>query len=84
MRSISKGGNFVTLVADEPELASVAQRVVEMMAGHGYKTDKYSMGQVTVLTTVLECKRWEKAERRLIQEEAIRLLNESVWTCVLR
>lgn len=83
MRSIFREGDCITFMGDEPRMITAACRIVQMMAGHGYKTDSYTTGHVTVLTTTVECKRWERGERRLLQQEAIRLLSQSLSLCGL-
>jgi len=84
MRTISAAGNAVTFVSDEKEIDAIGGRVAEIMSGYGYsKIEKLGMKPVTALVIQIECKKWEKGERRLIIEEAICLLKESISKCLL-
>lgn len=83
MRAISIDGNQVTLVCDEESIVSVAEAIVKKMESHGFTMDTYKMGRVTIFTTVVDCKKWERAEKGMIREEAVRLLNGSVSSSLL-
>ncbi|MDA8104516.1 MAG: hypothetical protein M0Z71_03965 [Nitrospiraceae bacterium] len=84
MRTISAAGDAVTFMSDEKEIDAISGKVVEIMRGHGYSSvEKLGRKPLTALIIQLECRKWEKGERRLIIEEGIRLLNESISKCLL-
>ena len=78
MRHVSREGDRVTFISDEEEIGAVASKVTEDLAALGYEVNMLTSGSVTVFTCALGCKRWERAEKALISEEAIRLLNEAI------
>ena len=84
MRTLSAAGDAITFMSDEKEIEAISGRVMETMSGHGYSNiEKLGKKPVIALIIQLECRRWEKGERRLIIEEGIRLLNESISKCLL-
>jgi hypothetical protein len=84
MRTISAAGDTVSFMSDEKEIAAISGRVMEIMKGHGYGgIEKLVNKSLTGLVIQLECRKWERGERKLIMEEGIRLLNESISRCLL-
>ena len=84
MRTVSAAGDAITFMSDEKEIEAISGRVTEIMRGHGYsQIENLGRKPVTVFIIQLECRRWEKGERRLIIEEGIRLLNESISKSLL-
>lgn len=84
MRTVSAAGDAITFMSDEKEIEAISGKVMETMREHGYsQIEKLGRKPVIAFIIQLGCRRWEKGERRLIIEEGIRLLNETISKSLL-
>ncbi len=78
MRHITTERHTITYLTDEEGIIAAAPAIQKRMASLGYDLSFFCSGGMLFFSIPLDCKNWEKSERRLIVEEALRLMSESI------